>query len=71
MTRYRIYQCSVDGSDDWTEISEQRFLELTEGRGAFKKGTALDAIGKVGKIRTDFSYFKLANPRSFEDLFDY
>lgn len=71
MTRYRIYRRSADGSDDWTEISEQKFLELTEGSGAYKPGTALDAIGKVGKIRTIFSYFKLANPRSFEDLFDY
>ena len=71
MTRYRIYQCNADGSNKWTEISEQKFLELTEGRGAYDNGTALEAIKSAGQIRTDFSFFKLANPRSFKDLFNY
>jgi hypothetical protein len=64
MTRYRIYQLYADGSNEWTEISVQRFLKLTEGRGAYKKGTALDALKGVGQIRTDFSFFKITNPQS-------
>ena len=65
MTRYRIYKRLADNSDNWTEISLDKFLQLTEGRGAYKEGTALEAIKGVGQIRTDFSFFKLANPRSF------
>ena len=64
MTRFRIYKRLVD-QDNWTEITLDEFLQLTEGSGAYKKGTALNAIQGVGQIRTDFSFFKLANPRSF------
>jgi|8_EtaG_2_1085327.scaffolds.fasta_scaffold95076_2 hypothetical protein len=71
MTRYRIYQKDADSPNEWIEISVQKFLELTEGRGAYKKGTALEAIKSSMKIRTNFSFFKLDNPRGFENLFNY
>ena len=70
MTRYRIYCQSANGHDDWTEISPQIFLGLTEGTGAFKKDTVMKLIKEKGKLQIQLN-FKLANPRSFEDLFDY
>ena len=64
MTRYKIYQCYADDTK-WFQISVERFLELTEGKGAFKKDTALEALKYDMQIRTDFSFFKIANPSSF------
>lgn len=52
-----FYQCYYD-EPKWFKISEERFLELTEGRGAYKKGTAIKTIEDFGTIRTDFSFFK-------------
>jgi hypothetical protein len=52
-----VYQCYAD-EPRWFKISEERFLELTEGRGAYKKGTALKSLEDCGTIRTEFSFFK-------------
>ena len=62
LNRYRIYKREVD-RDGWTQIDLDEFLRLTEGRGAYKKGTALEAIKGVGTIITDFQYFSLEKPR--------
>ena len=68
MTRYRIYKRLVD-QDNWTQITLDEFLRLTEGRGAYKKGTALEAIKDVGQIRTEYSYFSLEKPRFIKTPF--
>ena len=52
-----IYKCGIDESK-WHKISQERFLELTEGRGYFDKGTALKALEDLGTIRTDWSFYK-------------
>lgn len=43
------------------DITKERFIELTEGRGYFKEGTALETLKQAGEIQTDYSYFKLKN----------
>tara|TARA_R100000278_G_scaffold40193_3_gene35429 strand:+ start:9462 stop:9680 length:219 start_codon:yes stop_codon:yes gene_type:complete len=52
-----VYQCYAD-DPKWFKISKKRFLELTEGRGAYEKGTALKTLEDCGTIRTEFSFFK-------------
>ena len=43
----------------------RQYLAYHEGRGAYKKDTALEALKYAMQIRTDFSFFKIANPSSF------
>lgn len=62
LNRYRIYKREVD-RDNWTQIDLDEFLRLTEGRGAYKKGTALKNLKRFDKIRTDFQYFSLDKTR--------
>ena len=40
------------GEDEWSEISEEEFLDDVEGGGAWKEGTALEALEAVGQIST-------------------
>ena len=54
----KIYKTYVD-KEQWFEVTEKEFITQTEGRGAYKKGTALFTLLDVGIIRTDFAYFSL------------
>ena len=54
----KIYKTYAD-QEHWFEITEEDFILKTEGRGAYKKGTALQALLDVGRIRTDFAWFSL------------
>ena len=54
----KIYKTYVD-EEHWFEITEEDFILKTEGRGAYKKGTALQTLLDVGIIRTDFAWFSL------------
>ena len=36
-----------------------RFIELTEGRGYYKKDTALQSLKKGGMIQTDWAWYTL------------
>ena len=54
-----IEQTYVDKPKERKEVSIERFLELTEGRGHYAKGTALETLKTGGTIRTPFSYFNI------------
>lgn len=56
--KIEIYQCYVDMDNKWFKISEERFLELTEDRGYYKKDSALKVLKQMKRMRTDFAYFK-------------
>lgn len=54
-----IYQCSVTfDNEEWFKIPLERFIELTEGRGYYKKDSALEALIGAKRIRTPWAYFK-------------
>ncbi len=40
-------------------ISVERFIELTEQRGHYKKDTALETLKQCGKIQTPYAYYEL------------
>ena len=48
-------------TDKTYDVTKERFIELTEGRGYYKEGTALETLKQTGEIQTDYSYFKLKN----------
>ena len=49
------------GEDDIYAIDYKRFLDLTEGNGWWKKGTALQELKDNGKVWTPYSIFTLSN----------
>jgi len=51
----------LKGEDDIYIIDYKRFLELTEGSGHWKQGTALQELKNNGKVWTNYSIFKLIN----------
>lgn len=55
-----IEQKYKDGSG-YEIIDYKRFLELTEGRGYWKKGTALKELKNNGKLWTPWAIFTLSS----------
>ena len=49
------------GEDDIYVMGVDRFLDLTEGNGWWKKGTALQELKDNGKVWTPYSIFTLSN----------
>lgn len=47
------------GEEEVEVITLERFLELTEERGFYKKGTAMQTMIEAGIIMTDYSFFSL------------
>lgn len=45
------------GEKEILEITTQQFLDNTEGRGCYKKGTALNILKQYGKVETDVAQF--------------
>ena len=54
----KIFKTFAD-QENWFEITEEDFILKTEGRGAYKKGTALKLLLEFVTIRTDFAYYSL------------
>ena len=47
------------GEDAWMEVSNDKFIEETEGRGHWLKGTAWDTLAVNGYIFTPFCEYKV------------
>ena len=57
----KIQQTFFENLNNPKIISLVRFIELTEGRGYWKKGTAKDILIQNGIICTPFSEFKIVD----------
>jgi len=57
----KIYKQYV-GEKTVREITENEFLEHTEGNGFFEKGTALKALEVNGYLRTAWAYYYTSMP---------
>jgi hypothetical protein len=56
-----VIEQQIKGEKGTISIGYKRFLELTEGRGFWKKGTALQELKDNGKVCTNYSIFTLDN----------
>ena len=56
-----VIEQQIKGEKGTISIGYKRFLELTEGSGFWKKGTALQELKDNGKVWTNYSIFTLDN----------
>ena len=57
LKRVKIFHRYKEAKANFEEISIEEFIDKTEGRGYWKKGTALDTLINSGSLWTDYSEF--------------